>query len=77
MTILADPSLGNISLSKNKFIKYWYTTNDGMAGKVLVLFTENKETKNNYEFFDKNAKFKANSIIKNIKHNNYSRFTSK
>lgn len=63
--LLADSSLGNISMSKNQFLSIWKTKEN--FGKILAILPLNSHFAINTLFFDKNPKRKTNFILKNIK----------
>lgn len=66
--LLADPSLGHISMSKSQFLKSWDTTDDEMNGKILAIIPLGENINQNDIFFKiqpkRNTSFSVN-IIKN------------
>lgn len=63
---LADPSLGNITLSKYAFLKIWNTRNDQKyIGKILIIYP-NKGSEINPLFFTKNIKQPSRLSLKLI-----------
>lgn len=66
--LLADPSLGHISMSKFQFLKSWDTTDDEMNGKILAILPLGENINQNDIFFKmqpkRNTSFSVN-IIKN------------
>lgn len=65
--LLADPSLGHISMSKEQFIQSWHTTNKETAGKILAILPAKNDIKNNSEFFNKQPKRQTQFVVQQIK----------
>lgn len=65
--LLADPSLGHISMSKEQFIQSWHTANENTAGKILAILPAKDEIKNNSEFFNKNPQRQTKFSVQQIK----------
>lgn len=49
--LLADPSLGNMSLSREQFLAAWKTRDGKMEGKILAVLPKNTDTAKNADFF--------------------------
>lgn len=49
--LLADPSLGNMSLSREQFLAAWKTRDGKMEGKILAVLPKNADTAKNVDFF--------------------------
>ena len=49
--LLADPSLGNMSLSREQFLAAWKTRDGKMEGKILAVLPKNADTAKNADFF--------------------------
>lgn len=65
--LLADPSLGHISMSKAQFLNAWQTRNGDLAGKVLAVLPKNPAFQNNTAFFDRNPQRQTAFASKQIK----------
>lgn len=67
---LADPSLGNITLSKYDFLRRWESTdNSDFNGKMFVIFPQNNTEKNS-NFFNGAVKRNTNFSLKVFKSQN-------
>ena len=49
--LLADPSLGNMSLSREQFLAAWKTRDGKMEGKILAVLPKDADTAKNADFF--------------------------
>ena len=49
--LLADPSLGNMSLSREQFLAAWKTRDGKMEGKILAVLPKNADATKNTDFF--------------------------
>ena len=49
--LLADPSLGNMSLSREQFLAAWKTRDGKMEGKILAVLPKDADTAKNVDFF--------------------------
>lgn len=52
--LLADPSLGHVSMSKSQFLSAWKTRDGEMEGKILAIVPKNTDFVRNQMFFNKN-----------------------
>lgn len=51
--LLADPSLGHVSMSKAQFLNAWKTRDGEMEGKILAIVPKNADFVKNQVFFNK------------------------
>lgn len=65
--LLADPSLGHISMSKYQFLKSWNTTDDEMNGKILAILPLNENVNHNDIFFNTQPKRNTEVSVNMIK----------
>lgn len=54
--LLADPSLGHISMSKYQFLDAWQTSDSEMNGKILAIIPDKEEITQHLDFFQDNPK---------------------
>lgn len=52
--LLADPSLGHISMSRTQFLDAWKTRSGEMEGKILAIVPQNADLAKRYDWFIKN-----------------------
>ena len=52
--LLADPSLGHISMSREQFLKAWKTRGGNLEGKILAVLPKDGQTESNPLFFTRN-----------------------
>lgn len=64
--LLADPSLGNVSMSKARFLDAWKTRNGEMEGKILAIIPKNADLIENQVFFDKKPVRQTRFAVKQI-----------
>ncbi|QRN40695.1 MAG: peptidase C39 [Neisseriaceae bacterium] len=64
--LLADPSLGHISMSKAQFLESWKTRAGKMEGKILAIIPKNTDTKRNIEFFTKQPQRSSHAAVDQI-----------
>lgn len=68
--LLADPSLGNVSMSKAQFLEAWNTREGALSGKILaILPSENNLIQGQPQFFTKQPARQTDFITKVIKTN--------
>lgn len=54
--LLADPSLGHVSMSRAQFLEAWKTREGNLSGKILAVVPKGKEAVGNGAFFTKHPK---------------------
>lgn len=64
--LLADPSLGHISMSKNQFLNAWKTRESEMEGKILAIVPKGSNIKQNEAFFTKKPQRETQFIKEKI-----------
>ena len=64
--LLADPSLGQVSLSRAQFEKAWNTRNSTLSGKILAVVPQNGKTGNSV-FFVKNPQRQTAFAVRQLK----------
>lgn len=52
--LLADPSLGHISMSREQFLKAWKTRGGNLEGKILAVLPKDGQAESNPLFFTRN-----------------------
>lgn len=52
--LLADPSLGHISMSREQFLKAWKTRGGDLEGKILAVLPKDGQAESNPLFFTRN-----------------------
>lgn len=52
--LLADPSLGHVSMSKAQFLDAWKTRDGEMEGKILAIVSQDVTPSKKVDWFDKN-----------------------
>lgn len=49
--LLADPSLGHVSLQREQFLKAWHTRDSALAGKILAIVPADALARSDSDFF--------------------------
>ena len=65
--LLADPSLGHVSMSKAQFLDAWKTREGNLAGKILAVVPKKAETISNKLFFTHHPKRQTEFAVKQIR----------
>lgn len=66
--LLADPSLGHISMSKYQFLDAWQTSASEMNGKILAIIPHNENVDKHLDFFQDNPKRITTFSKEQLKH---------
>ena len=56
MVLLADPSLGHVSMSRAQFLDAWKTREGNLAGKILAIVPNGAESGGDADFFTRRPK---------------------
>lgn len=65
--LLADPSLGHVSMSRAQFLEAWKTREGNLAGKILAVVPKKAETISNKLFFTHHPKRQTEFLVKQIR----------
>ncbi|WP_455262333.1 C39 family peptidase [Neisseria sp.] len=65
--LLADPSLGHVSMSRAQFLEAWKTREGNLAGKILAVVPKKAETISNQLFFTHHPKRQTEFAVKQIR----------
>lgn len=65
--LLADPSLGHVSMSRAQFLDAWKTREGNLAGKILAVVPKKEETISNKLFFTHHPKRQTEFAVKQIR----------
>ncbi len=65
--LLADPSLGHVSMSRAQFLDAWKTREGNLAGKILAVVPKKAETISNQLFFTHHPKRQTEFAVKQIR----------
>ena len=65
--LLADPSLGHVSMSRVQFLDAWKTREGNLAGKILAVVPKKAETISNKLFFTHHPKRQTEFAVKQIR----------
>ncbi|HGG9608890.1 TPA: C39 family peptidase [Neisseria meningitidis] len=65
--LLADPSLGHVSMSRAQFLEAWKTREGNLAGKILAVVPKKAETISNKLFFTHHPKRQTEFAVKQIR----------
>ncbi|HFC6485146.1 TPA: C39 family peptidase [Neisseria meningitidis] len=65
--LLADPSLGHVSMSRAQFLDAWQTREGNLAGKILAVVPKKAETISNKLFFTHHPKRQTEFAVKQIR----------
>lgn len=67
MVLLADPSLGHVSMSRAQCLDAWQTREGNLAGKILVVVPKKAETISNKLFFTQHPKRQTEFAVEQIR----------
>ncbi|HGX9773401.1 TPA: C39 family peptidase [Neisseria meningitidis] len=65
--LLADPSLGHVSMSRAQFLDAWQTREGNLAGKILAVVPKKTETISNKLFFTHHPKRQTEFAVRQIR----------
>ncbi len=65
--LLADPSMGNVSMSKAQFLDAWETRGGNLAGKILAVVPKRADTERDTSFFTRSPKRQTEFAVGQIK----------
>ncbi len=65
--LLADPSLGHVSMSRVQFLEAWQTREGNLAGKILAVIPKKAETISNKLFFTQHPKRQTEFAVEQIR----------
>ncbi|WP_239995422.1 C39 family peptidase [Neisseria meningitidis] len=65
--LLADPSLGHVSMSRAQFLDAWQTREGNLAGKILAVVPKKAETISNKLFFTHHPKRQTEFAVEQIR----------
>ncbi|CRY99057.1 bacteriocin resistance protein, putative, partial [Neisseria meningitidis serogroup B] len=65
--LLADPSLGHVSMSRAQFLDAWQTREGNLAGKILAVVPKKAETISNKLFFTHHPKRQTEFAVRQIR----------
>ncbi|WP_127217960.1 C39 family peptidase [Neisseria meningitidis] len=65
--LLADPSLGHVSMSRAQFLEAWQTREGNLAGKILAVIPKKAETISNKLFFTQHPKRQTEFAVGQIR----------
>lgn len=65
--LLADPSLGHISMGKAQFLNAWKTRGGNLEGKILAVLPKEAELSNNSAFFTRNPQRQTAFAVRQLK----------
>ncbi|HFC8550519.1 TPA: C39 family peptidase [Neisseria lactamica] len=65
--LLADPSLGHVSMSRAQFLEAWQTREGNLAGKILAVIPKKAETISNKLFFTQHPKRQTEFAVEQIR----------
>ncbi|CWM75154.1 peptidase%2C C39 family [Neisseria meningitidis] len=65
--LLADPSLGHVSMSRAQFLDAWQTREGNLAGKILAVVPKKAETISNKLFFTHHPKRQIEFAVRQIR----------
>lgn len=65
--LLADPSLGHVSMSRAQLLDAWKTREGNLAGKILAVVPKKAETISNQLFFTHHPKRQTEFAVKQIR----------
>ncbi|WP_269021097.1 C39 family peptidase [Neisseria meningitidis] len=65
--LLADPSLGHVSMSRAQFLDTWQTREGNLAGKILAVVPKKAETISNKLFFTHHPKRQTEFAVRQIR----------
>ncbi len=65
--LLADPSLGHVSMSRAQFLEAWKTREGNLAGKILAVVPKKAETISNKLFFTHHPKRQTEFAVRQIR----------
>ncbi|HEY9965662.1 TPA: C39 family peptidase [Neisseria meningitidis] len=65
--LLADPSLGHVSMSRAQFLDAWQTREGNLAGKILAVVPKKAETISNKLFFTHHPKQQTEFAVGQIR----------
>lgn len=65
--LLADPSLGHVSMSRAQFLDAWQTREGNLSGKILAVVPKKAETISNKLFFTHHPKQQTEFAVKQIR----------
>ncbi|HFC6664848.1 TPA: C39 family peptidase [Neisseria meningitidis] len=65
--LLADPSLGHVSMSRAQFLDAWQTREANLAGKILAVVSKKAETISNKLFFTHHPKRQTDFAVEQIR----------
>ena len=64
--LLADPSLGHVSMSKSQFLDAWKTRDGDMEGKILAIIPKKLDISENSIFFNKKPIRQTHFAVKQL-----------
>ncbi|WP_165087849.1 C39 family peptidase [Neisseria yangbaofengii] len=65
--LLADPSLGHISMSRAQFLEAWQTRQGKLTGKILAIVPSGSNIQNNAEFFTRTPRRQTELAVMQLK----------
>lgn len=65
--LLADPSLGHVSMGRAQFLEAWQTREGNLAGKILAVIPKKAETISNKLFFTQHPKRQTEFAVGQIR----------
>lgn len=65
--LLADPSLGHISMSRAQFLDAWKTRSGNLEGKILAVLPKGLGIKSNHLFFERNPNRQTAFAVRQLK----------
>ncbi|HGO8413401.1 TPA: C39 family peptidase [Neisseria meningitidis] len=65
--LLADPSLGHVSMSRAQFLDAWQTREGNLVGKILAVVPKKAETISNKLFFTHHPKRQTEFAVRQIR----------
>lgn len=67
IVLLADPSLGHISMSKSQFLDAWHTRESNLSGKILAILPNKENIQTNTTFFTRTPQRQTASALQQLK----------
>ncbi|WP_233572041.1 C39 family peptidase [Neisseria weixii] len=65
--LLADPSLGHVSMSRAQFLDAWKTREGDLSGKILAVLPKGAEIQSNAAFFTRQPKRQTEFAVTQVK----------
>lgn len=65
--LLADPSLGHVSMSRAQFLDAWKTREGNLAGKILAVVPKGAATGGDKAFFTRSPKRQTEFAVGQVK----------